>query len=59
MALVLALGCPTEPEAYAVLAREAIVDKRMGHQLRALLLKRFLARPEYRGIADFPPTLVL
>jgi len=41
MALVLALGCPTETEAYAVLAHEAIVDSVWDTNIRPLLLKRF------------------
>jgi hypothetical protein len=41
MALVLALGCPTETEAYAVLAHEAIVDSVWDTNMRPLLLKRF------------------
>ena len=41
MALVLALGCPIETEAYAVLAHEAIVDSVWDTNMRPLLLKRF------------------
>jgi hypothetical protein len=41
MALVLALGCPTESEAYAVLSHEAIVDSAWDVNIRPLLLKRF------------------
>ncbi len=41
MALVLALGCPTETQAYAVLAHEAIVDSVWDTNMRPLLLKRF------------------
>ncbi len=41
MTLVLALGYPTETEAYAVLAHEAIVDSVWDTNIRPLLLKRF------------------
>src|SRR6202162_849316 len=41
MTLVLPLGCPTETEAYAVLAHEAIVDSVWDTNIRPLLLKRF------------------
>src|SRR6202162_193278 len=41
MTLVLPLGCPTETEAYAVLAHEAIVDSAWDTNIRPLLLKRF------------------
>jgi len=41
--LVLALGCPSETEAYAVLAHEAIVDSVWDTNIRPLLLKRFPA----------------
>src|ERR1700688_2481870 len=41
MALVLALGGPTETQAYAVLAHEAIVDSVWDTNMRPLLLKRF------------------
>ena len=39
--LVLAVGCPTETEAYAVLAHEAIVDSAWDINIRPLLLQRF------------------
>jgi hypothetical protein len=41
MALVLALGCPSETEAYAVLAHEAIIDSVWDTNIRPLLLRRF------------------
>jgi hypothetical protein len=41
MALVLALGFPSDTEAYAVLAHEAIVDSAWDTNIRPLLLKRF------------------
>ena len=41
MTLVLAVGYPSETEAYAVLAHEAIVDSVWDTSLRPLLLKRF------------------
>jgi hypothetical protein len=41
LTLVLALGYPTETEAYAVLAHEAIVDSVWDASIRPLLLKRF------------------
>jgi hypothetical protein len=41
MTLVLAVGYPSETEAYAVLAHEAIVDSVWDTNLRPLLLKRF------------------
>ena len=41
MALVLAVGYPSETEAYAVLAHEAIVDSVWDTNIRPLLLKRF------------------
>jgi zinc dependent phospholipase C len=41
MSLVLALGYPSEAEAYAVLAHEAIVDSVWGTHIRPLLLQRF------------------
>jgi hypothetical protein len=41
MALVLALARPTETEAYAVLAHEAIVDSVWDTNIRPLLLTRF------------------
>src|SRR6202047_1917812 len=43
MTLVLAVGCPSESEAYAVLAHEAIVDSVWDTNIRPLLLKRFPA----------------
>ena len=39
--LVLAVGYPTETEAYAVLAHEAIVDSAWDSNIRPLLLQRF------------------
>ena len=45
--LVLAVGYPTETEAYAVLAHEAIVDSAWNINIRPLLLQRFpAATPE-------------
>src|ERR1700688_3704150 len=41
VALVLALGCPSETAAYAVLAHEAIIDSLWDTNMRPLLLKRF------------------
>ena len=41
MSLVLALGYPSETEAYAVLAHEAIVDSVWDTHIRPLLLQRF------------------
>jgi hypothetical protein len=41
MTLVLAVGYPSETEAYAVLAHEAIVDSVWDTNIRPLLLKRF------------------
>jgi hypothetical protein len=41
MTLVLAVGFPSESEAYAVLAHEAIVDSVWKTDIRPLLLKRF------------------
>jgi Zinc dependent phospholipase C len=41
LAFVLAVGYPSETEAYAVLAHEAIVDSAWDTNLRPLLLKRF------------------
>ncbi len=41
MAFILAVGYPSETEAYAVLAHEAIVDSVWDANLRPLLLKRF------------------
>ena len=41
MTLVLAVGYPSETEAYAVLAHEAIVDSVWDTNIRQLLLKRF------------------
>jgi hypothetical protein len=41
MTLVLAVGYPSETEAYAVLAHEAIVDSAWDTNLRPLLLKHF------------------
>jgi len=41
MTLVLAVGYPSETEAYAVLAHEAIVDSVWGTNIRPLLTKRF------------------
>jgi hypothetical protein len=41
MAFVLAVGYPSETEAYAVLAHEAIVDSAWDANIRPLLLKRF------------------
>ena len=41
MTLVLALGFPSDTEAYAVLAHEAIVDSAWDTNIRPLLLKRF------------------
>src|SRR6202166_4137856 len=41
VALVLALGCPSETAAYAVLAHEAIIDSAWDANIRPLLLKRF------------------
>src|SRR6202166_1194641 len=41
VALVLALGCPSETAAYAVLAHEAIIDSAWDTTIRPLLLKRF------------------
>jgi hypothetical protein len=41
MVLVLAVGYPSETEAYAVLAHEAIVDSVWDTNIRPLLLKRF------------------
>ncbi len=41
MAFVLAVGYPSETEAYAVLAHEAIVDSVWDANIRPLLLKRF------------------
>lgn len=41
MVLVLAVGYPTETEAYAVLAHEAIVDSAWDINIRPLLLQRF------------------
>ncbi len=41
--LVLAVGYPTETEAYAVLAHEAIVDSAWNISIRPLLLQRFPA----------------
>src|ERR1700732_4168779 len=41
MTLVLAVGYPSEAEAYAVLAHEAIVDSVWDTNIRPLLLKRF------------------
>jgi hypothetical protein len=46
MTLVLAVGYPSETEAYAVLAHEAIVDSVWDTNLRPLLLKHF---PEATG----------
>ena len=43
MTLVLAVGYPSESEAYAVLAHEAIVDSVWDTNIRPLLLKRFPA----------------
>ena len=43
MTLVLAVGYPSETEAYAVLAHEAIVDSVWDTNIRPLLLKRFPA----------------
>ena len=41
MTLVLALGVPSDTEAYAVLAHEAIVDSAWDTNIRPLLVKRF------------------
>ena len=41
MAFILAVGYPSETEAYAVLAHEAIVDSVWDANIRPLLLKRF------------------
>jgi hypothetical protein len=41
MVFVLAVGYPSETEAYAVLAHEAIVDSAWDANIRPLLLKRF------------------
>ena len=41
MTLVLAVGFPSDTEAYAVLAHEAIVDSAWDTNIRPLLLKRF------------------
>ena len=41
MAFILAVGYPSETEAYAVLAHEAIVDSVWDANMRPLLLKRF------------------
>ena len=41
MALVLAVGWPSETAAYAVLAHEAIIDSVWDTNIRPLLLKRF------------------
>src|ERR1700688_690836 len=41
VALVLALGCPSETAAYAVLAHEAIIDSIWDTNIRPLLLERF------------------
>jgi len=41
IALALFLGCPSESEAYAVLAHEAVIDSVWADNIRPLLLKRF------------------
>jgi Zinc dependent phospholipase C len=40
-ALLLSLGCPSQTDAYAVLAHEAIIDSAWDMGIRPLLLKRF------------------